>query len=974
MDLTDHPKTPRVYALPCGVDFAAELVAGLIARHENQPPEAIARTTLIVNTARMQRRVRMLFQDGSARFLPRILLLSDLHRQRGARHLPPPPPPLRRRLELTQLVTGLLDRRPDLAARASAFDLADSLARLMDEMRDEAVSANRIRDIDVSDLSAHWARAQAFFDIAERVTGPEKDSPGADLRSVVEALRTHWHSMPPQGPVILAGSTASRGSTLLLMQSIAELPQGAVVLPGVDFDQPRDVWDQMAQEPNEDHPQFRFSRILQTLGLTIDHLRPWTDAQPARSDRNRLVSLALRPAPVTDAWMRDGPSLQNLGHATVGLTLVQAASPREEAQAIALRLREAAETGQTAALITPDRMLSRQVTAALQRWDILPDDSAGTPLHLTAPGRFLRLVAALDRGRIDSGAVLAVLKHPLTHSGIGRGNHLILTRDLDLHLRKAGIPFPEPEMLRAWAGTRPQDGAAEWGDWVATWLLGGSDHGPEATLADRIANLRLKAEALAAGPGQRGSGELWQRKAGQEALRVVEDLTREAMSGGIMRQSDFADLLGALLSNGQVRDRDAPHPGIMIWGTLEARVGGADLVILGGLNEGSWPEAPPPDPWLNRPMRKEAGLLLPERQIGLSAHDFQQALAGSEVWLTRAVKSDDAETVASRWLNRLTNLLSGLTETGGAAALKDMVARGQIWLDRGAALDAVTRVDAAARPSPAPPASARPKRLSVTRIKTLIRDPYAIYASQILKLQPLPPLVREPDGLLRGIAVHSILEEMVKSAVTTAPEMMALADQILADTVPWPSTRALWSAKLARLADGFVRDEAARQALGRPVHFETRMKQDIAGLAFTLTGTADRIDLQPDGRLRLYDYKTGTLPSKAVQEAFDKQLLLEAAIAERGGIEGDPTPREVAAAIYLGVGAKLAQSQAPLDDHPPGRVWEELTELIRAYLDPAKGFSARRMMQKDSDRSDYDHLARFGEWDHTDPPQREELT
>ena len=126
--------------------------------------------------------------------------------------------------------------------------------------------------------------------------------------------------------------------------------------------------------------------------------------------------------------------------------------------------------------------------------------------------------------------------------------------------------------------------------------------------------------------------------------------------------------------------------------------------------------------------------------------------------------------------------------------------------------------------------------------------------------------------------------------------------------------------------------------------------------------------------MRLYDYKTGTLPSKAVQEAFDKQLLLEAAIAERGGIEGDPTPREVAAAIYLGVGAKLAQSQAPLDDHPPGRVWEELTELIRAYLDPAKGFSARRMMQTDSDRSDYDHLARFGEWDHTDPPQREELT
>ena len=65
-----------------------------------------------------------------------------------------------------------------------------------------------------------------------------------------------------------------------------------------------------------------------------------------------------------------------------------------------------------------------------------------------------------------------------------------------------------------------------------------------------------------------------------------------------------------------MRRPDTPHAQILIWGTLEARVQGADLLILAGLNEGSWPEAPKPDPWLNRALRHRAGLLLPERRIG----------------------------------------------------------------------------------------------------------------------------------------------------------------------------------------------------------------------------------------------------------------------------------------------------------------------------------------------------------------------
>ena len=184
-----------------------------------------------------------------------------------------------------------------------------------------------------------------------------------------------------------------------------------------------------------------------------------------------------------------------------------------------------------------------------------------------------------------------------------------------------------------------------------------------------VTRLEALAETIACGSRTDGSGTLWDKNAGIKAKSVFETLKSEAGFGGEMSASDFADLLGALLAQEEVRDRDAPHGGIMIWGTLEARVQGADLVILGGLNEGSWPEPPSPDPWLNRQMRQQAGLLLPERRIGLSAHDFQQAVAAPEVWITRSVRSDEADTVPSRWINRLTNLLDGLPDQQGPQAL-----------------------------------------------------------------------------------------------------------------------------------------------------------------------------------------------------------------------------------------------------------------------------------------------------------------
>ncbi len=972
----DPSTHPRVFAVPPGTDFPKALVAGLRQRASG-PPEALARVQLVVNTRRMARRVRDLFDQGPPCLLPRLSLVTDLGESVDLAQIPPAIPPLRRRLELTQLISKLLDQQPDLAARASLFDLSDSLAALIDEMQGEGVSPDAIRQLDVSDMSGHWARAQAFIGIADHFVDASDKAMDAQARQrrVVENLIDRWQEAPPQHPVILAGSTGSRGTTLMLMQAVARLPQGALILPGYDFDQPHAVWDRLDEAlTSEDHPQYRFRKLMRELGLEHDQILRWTDEQPPSPARNRLVSLSLRPAPITDAWMSEGPRLTELDQATRDLTLVEADSPRSEALAIALRLRQAAETGQTAALITPDRMLTRQVSAALDRWNILPDDSAGLPLQLSPPGRFLRHVAGLFARRLEGEALLTLLKHPLCHDGGERGAHLLHTRDLELDLRRHGPPFPDQTSLTASAiRTEAPEG---WVSWVSAHFCDQQITG-ELPLTEWVDRLLSLAEAISAGHAG-DQGTLWDKNAGQKVLSVLTNLRDEAHHGGPMTAHDFVDLLGALLAREEIRDRDAPHPHIMIWGTLEARVQGADLLILGGLNEGSWPEAPAPDPWLNRQMRDKAGLLLPERRIGLSAHDFQQAIGAPEVWLTRATRSDDAETVPSRWLNRLTNLLQGLPDQGGQTALSDMRARGRTFLNWTKTLEQAPRIDAAHRPSPKPPVAARPRRLSVTEIKRLIRDPYAIYAKHVLRLKPLDPLVQAPDALLRGIVIHEILEHFVKdsvldTALLTRENFLKRAHDLLETHVAWPTARKLWLARLERIADDFLSAEINRRGDGGPVAFEAAMNLVLEPLDFTIAGRADRIDCNSRGALRIVDYKTGTPPTESQQAKFDKQLLIEAAIAEQGAIEGiDPT--DVAEAIFIGMGGSYKEVAAPLAKEPTDKVLAELKELISAYLDPNQGFSSRRMLHKDTDIGDYDHLARFGEWDRTAETLPEDLT
>lgn len=963
-------QAPRLFAVPPGADVPRVLAQGLRARLRGTPPEATAQVELFLNSGRMRREVREALMAEGAGFLPRMHLVGSVAAERPLVGLPPPVAPLRRRLELAQLVARLIERQPGIAPRAALYDLADSLAELLEEMQTEGVDPARVAGLDVSNHSAHWKRTQDFLAIVVPFfAGDERMDEAARQRLAVERLIEGWRRSPPGHPVIVAGSTGSRGTTARLMEAVAALPQGAVVLPGFDDALPGTVWDSLDDAMTaEDHPQYRFRKLMTALGTGPEAVRPWHPTGRPKAALNRLISLSLRPAPVTDQWLVEGPSLADLVDTCRGLSLIEAPDPGSEAMAIALILRGAVEEGRAAALISPDRMLTRRVTAALDRWGLTPDDSAGRPLDLSAPGRLLRQVARMGGRRATAEALLALLKHPLVATGADRGTHLRWTRDLELRLRRAGPAFPTGAALNDWAA-EGETGRKAWAAWVGA-LIDGMAAVRTQELAAHVAGHRQTAEALAAGPGADGAGTLWQREAGAEALARMDELALEAGAGGALSPADYAALVDAVL-RGEVREAVTGDPRIRILGPREARECRADLVVLAGLNEGSWPQMPPPDPWLNRPMRQAASLLLPDRQIGLSAHDYQMAVAAPEAILTRAKRDTEAETVPSRWLNRLLNLMGGLPGRRGPEAVEEMRARGRIWLDLARRIDRPeAKVPPARRPAPRPPVAARPRTLAVTGIRTLIRDPYAIYARHILGLRPLDPLRPQPDARERGSVLHRILEAFARGGMGDEAALLAIADTILAEEVPWPTARLMWRARLERAAPAFLAREAAE--VGTPVILEEKGAVTLTPSGFTLTAKPDRIDALPDGRVHILDYKTGAPPTAKQQAAFDKQLLLEAAMAERGGF-APLGPREVARITYVGLGADMKVLTTEMTPEITAGVWEGLERLIARYLSPAQGYVARRAVFEARFPGDYDHLARFGEWDMTDTPHPEDV-
>ena len=732
---------------------------------------------------------------------------------------------------------------------------------------------------------------------------------------------------------------------------IARLPRGAVVLPGLDRELDADAWERV----EAGHPQFALKQLLERIDVRRDQVGDWTETDAA-PERERLLREVLRPAPTTDAWR----ALAESAHPpkVEGLSLLEAADPAEEAATIALMLREALETPDLrAALVTRDRGLARRVTAELGRWSIAIDDSAGRPLSRAPVGCFLCLLAEAAGERFAPVPLLALLKHPLARMGGDAAAFRANARALDRHLRG-----PRPDSGLKGIATALQNAPRGLQAWFAnvTAVLTPLDTvlaKPEVAFIDV-----LKAHAVAAD----GLTEnLWSRADGLAANRFIHDLSEAAGDLPEIEARSYAPMIRDFMDEVPVRPLYGRHPRLAILGPLEARLQSFDLVILGGLNEGSWPASAADDPWFSRPMRAKLGLEPPERAIGLSAHDFASLAAQPRVVLTRSAKSEGTPMVASRWVQRLQQLTRGL---GIEAALTPPPRIRKI----AAAQADAGKPTPAEPPYPCPDVAARPRRLSVTEVETWLRDPYAIYAKRVLKLRPLDPLDAEIGPMERGTALHQMLERFVRRYPTLPLDAVVklgeIVDEVLSELGTPKATLAVWRPRFLRAAAWFVDEERQRRDVIAESFVEVTGEMDFKapGGDFTLYGRADRIDRLRAGGATIIDYKTGAPPSNAqVQKHLAPQLPLEGAMLASGGFKeiGPLAPAEliyvrVSGAAEPGKYCYIDGDAAVLARDAAGR----LSQRIAQFDDKHTGYESRVAPFRSDIAGDYDHLARVREW------------
>ncbi len=985
-----------VFSIPPGASFVDSLAAGVLA-DAGDDPLRLADTTILLPTRRACRALRDAFlrqAEGAALLLPRMRPIGDVEPEEAAvgelpgyeeLALPPAISESRRLLLMAQLILAW-DRATDGEELGRITDdhavrLAQELARLIDQVQIERLDFDRLATLVRGEHARHWERTVEFLKIATAqwplLLAAEGALDPAERRNrLIESVVRRWTAAPPAGAVITAGSTGSVPATADLLAVVAGLPRGAVVLPGLDRDMDARAWDAAAED--QTHPQFGLHRLLGRLNLARDEVRDWPSPvapTPQSVARAALASEALRPAETTDAW-------RDLGEIPVaaleGVERINCPGEKEEAEVIALMLRRALETpDHTAALVTPDRRLARRVVVALRRWDIEIDDSAGQPLADTAPGVFLRLTARMAAEGFAPVALLAVCKHPLALGGAAPGILRRRARLLERWVLRGPRPAPGIAELRAALNAltgREAPPAAEKTE-IAALLddledgfaaLGGLLSRERVSLAELMDLHVSAAERLAGGDTEAGSARLWSGEAGETLAEFVLELRDAAAALPDFPPGNYPDMLDALMEGRTVRPRHSRHPRLHIWGPLEARLQHADLIVLGGLNEGVWPGEQRPDPWMNRPMRMEFGLPLQERRIGLSAHDFVQLLCAPRVALTRSQKLEGTPTVPSRWLLRLSAVLDG-------AKVDDPLAPEVNWraLQRGLlSVDGHRPVKA---PMPAPPLDARPRRLSVTQIETWRRDPYGIYARHILGLRPLDPLEADPGAADRGTIIHAALDQYL-STQADMPDgeayerLLSVGREAFGAYLAWPSVYAFWWPRFMRIARWFVDREAATRAAIAETTTEVRGSLILDGPAgpFELTAVADRIDRDAAGGLVIIDYKTGSPPSdKDIREGWAPQLPLEAAIASRGGFADVPAAAVTGLAHWrLSGGVPPAQEFAVKDDPADlaAAALEGVCTLLAAFDDAQTPYHAVPDSRHEPRFNDYAHLARIREW------------
>ena len=975
----------RLWTIPPAVSFVDALADGLLDQTGGDPL-ALAEITVLLPTHRAKFTLRDAFlrrSKGAPLLLPHVLPLHDIDEdeallsgfaggETAPLDIPPPISSLTRQILLSRQIMRLPGPDGLYPGPEQAVLLAQELARLLDQVQRERLSFDALASLVPDTLASHWQITLTFLKIVtEHWPGILEERGEIDQEDhrnrVFQAQAEAWRQSPPDGLIVAAGSTGSVPATRDLLAVIASLPNGCVVLPGLDQHLDDVSWNAL----EDSHPQFILKSLLTTLATDREDVTLWPAGQAVANAQHRqvLVSELMRPAATSDQWR----SLDHLHPDSVaGIQRIEAPTPREEAEAIALVMRWVAEDeGRTAALVTPDRNLAQRVSADLERWQLDVDDSAGRKMSETPAGVFMRLTAAMIYEDCAPVPLLSALKHPLAAAGMDPPAFRDRVRDLEREILRGPRP---PEGISGLRLALAEKDTVEptldaWLGDLQTVVAPFSQimNGGAIPLAEILAAHSIMAEDLAASHEIAGPMRLWAGPDGEDLAHFIADLRVAASNLEPIDPADYPGLLDALLSNQTVWPSFRKHARLSILGPLEARLLQPDVLILAGLNEGSWPSDPQTDPWMSRPMRKAFGLPPPERRIGQAAHDIEQGMCTPDVILTRSLKDGGAPTVPSRWWRRFDQVTNAAgipvhSETGRYA-----------WLPWAAKLTRPDKIEAWPAPAPRPPVPARPRRLSVTEVELWMRDPYEIYARHVLKLKALDPIDADANRADYGTIVHTILQKFIDRYGDSLPSNPASALQEIADdhfgrAGLSPAVMAFWAPRFEKIADWFVEEETARRQVIKRAHAELRGSITLDGPAgaFELVAKADRIDERNDGTVAIIDYKTGAVPSvKEVSAGYAPQLPLEAVIAAAGGF--DPIgAKAVSELAYWRLTGRGDGGESYLAGDDAGVLRAEalagVLQLIEAFDDPNTPYEARPHPDMAPAYGDTQHLARVKEW------------
>ncbi len=991
--MAERAARPQVYSIAAHRGFADALVAGLIPRYADGDA-GLARLTLLLPSSRAVRIITEAFVrlSGGGMLLPRMVTVGDLDLDEAlgplfdplgaGSDIPSAADPTRRWLRLARL---LAEEMGDQAPPAPALlRLARDTARTMDRLTVEGITpedllGERVIGI-VGDQADHWRDSTRLFarvllrwqaELAER---GEVDAPMRRNLLFAHAAR-RWGEAPPEHPLVAAGVTSASPALAALLRVVAELPRGAVILPDLDLSLDRDVWDMlgvagMPESPDDPpfgehdaaaHPQYHLKLLLGRMGVSRDEVQPWHRAGLAAAppERSLAISNLFLPPAASVNWV----SLPAAQRRLSGVRLMESTHPGEEAQAIAVLIRQALEQPERrVALITPDRGLAGRVVSHLTRWGISADDSAGRALARTGAGRLMLLLAEVMAQQAAPVPLLALLQHPrVGGEGLARGQWLDHVRALDRALR-GPRPAPGLEPLRAEVAklARGDSGTA-----IAEWWSG-----VEAMLAPLLVSgdameLDAALELLCAAAEALGGVEFWGGEDGRALAAFVQDLRQAAEAvPTTLAPDELPQLLRDAMDQAAVRPAWGSHPRVAIYGLLEARMSRADLVICGGLVEGVWPGSPSPEPLLPPAVLRALGVPGAEFRIGLSAHDLAGALGAPEVVLSWAQRDEGAPVIASRFVLRVQALLGDLAREHREIAAVELAR----------AIDVAASAPPYPRPEPRPSAAQRDVALAVTAIDRLRGDPYQFYAGAILRLRSLDPLDAAPSPAWQGTLVHKVLDRWHKAG-GRAGELLHLAAEELAEMRAHPLMRSLWWPRLARALEWIDGEIAAARAEGREV-LTSEADGEMTLHGVRVFGRADRIDTLADGQLAVVDYKTGAPPSGSmVERGFALQLGTIGLIARSGGFAGVAGEPERFEYWSLGKGKDSATGfgyrKEPVREGrsksglPRGEFLEItedfLAEAIQRWIKGDESFTAR--LNPDlGGYNDFDQLMRLEEW------------